>query len=731
MARKKKTQKTQLPTIAPPNPRENLAVKENGAHKFLRAIEAWREWVIALALIVVGFLAYQPAWHGGFIWDDQAHITRADLRNSDGLYRIWFEVGATQQYYPFLHSVFWVEHQLWGDHTFGYHLVNISLHLLASLLLVRFLKRLAIPGAWLAGAIFALHPVQVESVAWITELKNTLSAVFYLSAALAYLRFDLTHKRRWYAVAFVLFFLGLLSKTVVATLPGALLVVFWWQRGRLSWRRDVLPLIPFFLMGAVAGIFTAWVERKLIGADGIEFQISFVQRCLISGRVVWFYLGKLAWPAELIFMYPRWMIDPQVWWQYLFPLTAIFLLGYLWALRRRTRAPLAAVLIFGGTLFPVLGFFNVFPFVYSFVADHFQYLACLGVITLFSAGVALFLKRAEGWKRLAGQFGCVVVLAGLTILTWQQSRMYSDIDTLYLTTIKLNPDCWMANNNLGLLMADRGKMDEAIAYFRKALQIKPDYVHAHNNLGVRLAERGQYEEAISHYRQAIDRWPHYIEAHNNLGTALVATQKIDEAITHYEEALKMKADFAEGHFNLAEALRIRGDTNKAIEHDQEALRLNPNFAAAENGLGLAYAVRGQKDDAITHYRNALKINPDLAEAHNNLGSAMLERKQYSVAMDHFRKVLEAKPSDLVARNNLANAHSDLGQWNDAIAEFQKALQYHPESIEVWYNLGNSLSKSRKPNEGMPYLQKALELAKARNNAAMVEFIRNRMNEAGR
>ena len=359
--------------------------------------------------MIVVFLAYQPAWQGGLIWDDDAHVTKPELRSWHGLYRIWFDLGATQQYYPLLHSVFWIEHKLWGDAPLGYHLVNILLHAMAALMVAAVLRRLEVPGAYLAAAIFALHPVQVESVAWITELKNTLSAVFYLSAAMLYLRFDQERKKPFYAGALVLFVLGLLSKTVTATLPAALLVIFWWKRGKLSWRRDVLPLVPFFVLGAAAGLFTAWVERKLIGAEGAAFDLTFIDRFLIAGRVIWFYLGKLFWPANLIFIYPRWNIDQAVWWQYLFPAAALLLAAALWVLRRRWRGPLAGLLFFVGTLFPVLGFFNVFPFIYSFVADHFQYLASLGVIALVSAGIALLLKRCAFWPRIGGYVHVLVL----------------------------------------------------------------------------------------------------------------------------------------------------------------------------------------------------------------------------------------------------------------------------------------------------------------------------------
>ncbi len=341
----------------------------------------------------------------GLVWNDSDYVTRPELRSLHGLGRIWFDLGATEQYYPLLHSLFWIQSQLWGKRPLGHHLVNVLLHLTAVGLLYLILRKLKIPGALLAAGIFALHPVMVESVAWITEQKNTLSTVFYLGALLVYLDFDQTRRSSDYAISLVLFILAMASKTVTATLPAALLVIFWWQRGRLSWRRDVRPLAPWFALGISAGLFTAWVEFTYIGAEGAEFSLSGVQRLLIASRVPWFYAAKLLWPANLIFMYPRWDIDATAWWQWMFPLATVALLSALWHLRRRWRGPLAACLLFVGTLFPVLGFLNVYWFVFAFAADHLQYLASISLIVPAAAGVALAIGRLQArWAGLAMDF---------------------------------------------------------------------------------------------------------------------------------------------------------------------------------------------------------------------------------------------------------------------------------------------------------------------------------------
>ena len=414
--------------------------------------------LIFSALLIV----YFPALHGNTLWDDLGHLTRPDLQPLHGLWRIWTELGATQQYYPVLHSAFWIEHRLWEDAVGGYHLANISLHALAAFLLVVILRRLAIPGALLAGLIFAVHPVCVESVAWIAEQKNTLSAVFYLASALTYLQFDEKREGSRYWAAFALFVLAVLSKSVTATLPAALLVVFWWKRGRLGWRRDVSPLIPWFVVAAAGGAFTAWVERDVIGARGADFSLTLLQRCLLAGRALWFYLAKLLWPSNLIFIYPHWTIDASRWPQYVFPVGAIATAVCLWLLRGRTRAPLAGFLFFAGTLFPALGFVDAYPFRFSYVADHFQYLASLGVIVPIAAGLTLAAARQSGAARSLVRAGCVALVGILGVLTWRQSAIYRDAETLYRDTISRNPECWMAHVNLGTELADQKRLPEAI-----------------------------------------------------------------------------------------------------------------------------------------------------------------------------------------------------------------------------------------------------------------------------
>jgi protein O-mannosyl-transferase len=601
-----------------------------------------RDLAWGLLLAAATFLAYWPAWNGRPVWDDDAHMTKPELRSAAGLIRIWMQPGAAQQYYPLVHTVFWVEHRVFGDATPGYHALNIVLHVFSALLLVLILRKLGIPGkaAWLAGGIFALHPVMVESVAWITELKNTLSGVFFLSAALAYLTFDHKREKKQYIIALMLFFFGLLSKSVIVTLPVALLVVFWWKQGKIAWKRDVVPLLPFFAIGIVSGLFTVWMERRYAGAVGSEFNLAFIDRCLIAGRAVWFYLYKLLWPANLIFIYPRWHIDAAAAWQYLFPAAFLVAAALFWQMRHRSRTPLTVLVYFTATLFPALGFFNIYPFRYSFVADHFQYLASIGPITAAAAcivqGTGLLRERL---RRPLLPLLCCALLSILFLLSWRQSGMYSDAETLYRTTITRNDNCWMAHNNLGLPLAKMGQTDEAMAHYRKALELNPNYAEAHNNLGLLLAIMGRTDEAMAHFRKALELSPDYADAHYNTGILLSDMGRPGEAINHYLKTLEINPDYDEAHYNLGHLL----------------------------------AEMGRSDDAMAHYKQVLEINPCHANAHNNLGILLVQAGRTDEAIAHFQKTLEINPDDIGALRNLSVSLERKGQWTDAASVLKRAL----------------------------------------------------------
>lgn len=626
-------------------------------------------WLFALVIVVATLLVYEPAWFGKPLWDDNAHLTKPELRSLHGLGRIWFEPGATQQYYPLVHSLFWLEQRLWGNAPAGYHFLNILLHAGSALLLWRILQELKIPGAWLAAMIFALHPVQVESVAWISELKNTLSGVFYFGAALMYLKFNRDGRQKFYIASLALFLAGLLCKTVIATLPAALLVVLWWKNGRLSWKRDVLPLIPFFAAGAAMGMLTAWVERKyVIGNEAAAFGFTFTERFLIAGRALWFYLEKIIWPANLTFIYPRWNIGNGVWWLYLFPAGWCLFLGLLWMFRKRSRGPLASALFFTATLFPALGFVNVYPFIYSFVADHFQYLAITGPIVFFSAGMAWSIGKLG---RFAAGTISGLLLVALAILTWRQSGMYADAETLHRTTIARNPGCWMAYNDLGNVLLSRGEIDSAAQDYRKALELKPDYAKAENNLGEALFQKGRTVEAAGCFEKALQLRPDLAEAENNLGNVSFQDNRLNDAATHYKQAIKLRPDYPEALNNLGSVFYRQGHFDPAIAQYRRALEIWPDYAEALSNLGGALAASGRLGEAVRCFEKALAIQPNHLRAMNNLAwvfatspDASLRNGPRAVALAE-KAVQASKEKDPMILATLAAACAEAGQFERA------------------------------------------------------------------
>jgi Tfp pilus assembly protein PilF len=645
-----------------------------------------RQWLLAGAIIATLFVAYHPVWHAGFIWDDNGHVTRADLRPLHGLWRIWFEPGATQQYYPLLHSAFWLEYRLWGDSAACYHLLNIALHGAAAVLLFAVLRRLSLPGALLAAWAFALHPVCAESVAWISEEKNTLSAVFYFSAALAYLGFDSRREKGAYILATVLFAMALATKTVTATLPAALLVVLWWKRGRLSLRRDVAPLIPWFLLAGASGLVTAWVEGKFIGATGTAFVLGPLDRVAVAGRAIWFYLGKDLWPASLSFMYPHWDISSGGPAKFLYPILASGALAVLVALRGKSRGPLAAGLLFIGTLFPALGFINVYPFIYSYVADHFQYLALAGLMAAVAAALARGAARLPPETSRATLTFAVAIIGILGGMTTAQSRAYVDSETLWTATLARNPACWMAYQNLGGALLSKGRTADAIANFRKAIAINPMDHEALNELGVAQLQAGQLDDAEATLRQALEFAPYSSETHLNLGVVLLQNAKPDEAILHLRGVLEVDPSNARAMKTLAGALFQAGHVADAEAQFQAAIARDPDDAQAHSDYGAVLASDGRQDEAVAEYRRALDLNPRLVVALKNLGSALLRSRRPDEAAGFFRKAVEVDPDSAALHNDLGIALANSGHIGEAAAEFQRALQADPSYEQARRNL---------------------------------------------
>ncbi|MFQ5465020.1 MAG: tetratricopeptide repeat protein [Thermodesulfobacteriota bacterium] len=543
-------------------------------------------WLPFLLILACTFIAYIPAIGAGFIWDDEFHVfANPHMIGLDGLRRIWFTT-ESQQYYPLVYSSFWLEYQLWGANPMGYHVVNIFLHSLNSFFVYLIFRRLGVRGALAVALVFALHPVHVESVAWVSERKNVLSGLFYLAALGSYLRFDDGGGRGSYARSLVLFFCALLSKTVTSTLPPALIIIRW-MRGRAVRGTDLLRLVPFFAVGLVMGLVTVVWEVKFVGASGSEFALSTAERLLLPGRVVWFYISKLLWPAELTFIYERWNLDPGDPAAWLYPAALVAALLALYFLRGRIgRWAAGGLAYFVLTLLPALGFFNVYPFRYSFVADHFQYLASLGVIGVVVGYAAWGLGRlpAGAASRYVKTGVAAVVLVVLGSLSFSQERIYEGLEPLWRDTLEKNPAAWMAHTNLGNVLYYTGREDEAREHFFRAIELNPSYEVPYYNIGNDLTRRGFIDEANRYYRKSIEIRPGYGDAHYNLAGNLSSQGRFEEALFHYRKAAETDPGDADIRVNLGNALARLGRFAEASEQYEAALAIDPGSATAQRNI---------------------------------------------------------------------------------------------------------------------------------------------------
>jgi len=531
---------------------------------------------LGLLLILATVAAYWPVFSAGFIWDDDAYVTENSLLIApDGWFRIWFSAHAQSQYFPLVYSTLRLEYGFWGLNPLGYHVVNVAVHIGNALLIWALLRRLAVPGAWLAAAVFALHPVQVETVAWVTELKNTESTFFYLLAIFAWLRFCGGQGPWYYLLALALAALALFAKTTACTLPAALLLVLWVRSDPIGWRR-VAQTLPFLCLGVGMGLLSVWWEKHLGNyAPKLHLLGGPLDRLLIATHALWFYAGKVFWPVDLTFSYPRWEVNAADGWQYLWLAGCVAVGAALWGFRRRLDRRVAAALIFFvAALSPMLGFIPLYTFYFSYVADHYQYLACLGLVTLVTAGLTLAVGRWPVMRRW--QLPAVaLLLAFLGCLTWRQCNTYRTPEALWRDTLAKNPRSWMAHTNLGRLLARQNDFADAETHYRAALDIFAGEESIHYNYANLLARTGRLEDAATQYRETLKLAPDKAEAHNNLGILLNRQHLTDEAIAEYERAIANQPDYADAFYNLGNALWAQHRSEAAVAAYQHAVRLNP------------------------------------------------------------------------------------------------------------------------------------------------------------
>jgi protein O-mannosyl-transferase len=667
---------TDTRAITPVKRRRSPAAREQASTR--APANKTRSWLTKLApaaaLAAIVAVAYMPVSRAQLIWDDGENVTTNEtLRSWDGLRQMWLIPQSIQQYYPLMYTTYWVEYHLWGLDPLGYHLVNVALHAAASVLVWRLLVRLRVPGAWLAAVLFAVHPVAVESVAWVTERKNVLSLCLALSSMLAYFRFTLPEDapqnaampaRRWlwYGLAIVLFAMSLFAKTVVVTLPAVLLVIYWWQRGRLSWR-DAAPLVPFVLLSLILGLVTMWMETHHVGAQGDDWSLTFLERFLLAGRALWFYLGKLLWPRPLVFLYPRWQIDSHSWWQYLFPAAALLWPLALWLVRHKIgRGPLAAVLIYSGVLVPALGFFNIYFTRYAQVADHFQYHASVALFALVGAAAARVTAglRTDAYRIAATCMALVLIVLGT--LTYRQTFVYRDLVTLLSDIIDQNPQNWMPYANLAEHRDAEGRYDDAAQLLRTCIALCQDQgitgtrlFDVERKLGFVLMEAGQFDDANIQFAKALDLRPFDWRVLYGQGMALASLDRWSEAMLRFEKALSADPNYAEGHYGLALALRHQGDPDEAFDHFQKAVQLDPTDPLSHFELANMLALRGNLREAAGHYAQTVRSRPEHADAWHNLGVLTKDLGDPDKAIEYLREALRRNPANANTKISLDQA----------------------------------------------------------------------------
>lgn len=570
--------------------------------------------ILGLLLLIV----YAPALRGGFIWDDDVYVWNNPLLTApDGLRRIWFSLDSPSQYFPLTYTSFLFEHSLWGFDTLGYHLVNLALHFANAALVWWILEALQIPGAMLAAAIFALHPVQVESVAWITERKNVLSVFFSLLTVRAWIKtFDAPARdaQKLFIWALMFFALALSAKTTACTLPAALVVACWLRGQKIDVRR-VLQIAAFLFLGLAMGLLTVWWERHHQGAVGAEFHLASRETVILAGRALWFYTSKFFWPVNLMFSYPRWAIDSAGFLPWLWPASWVAAAGAAyWNWRRGRKAPACVLVFFAATLSPLLGFIPLYTFRYTYVADHYQYLALLAWAAVVGAVVA---RYARGNTRPVTLAICAV----LGLMTWHRANAFADSEALWNDVLAKNPDSWLAHDNLACALSDEGRYAEAKVLFDEALELAPQESRIHLNLGNLYARTSRYNEAVAQYEESLRLDPArdlakrgLARALSTLGRQASAAARYADAIDYDRRSLTYDEESAATHNNLGNALLHNKNLSEAVAEYERALALKPNFNEARFNLALAYENLGRKADAIRELQTIKAENPEFSAA---------------------------------------------------------------------------------------------------------------------
>ncbi len=677
--------------------------------------------LIGVCLAVLIAAVYWPVGHAGFInYDDNKYVT--ENPHVQGGFTVpavvWaFTANYAAYWLPLTWLSFALDYEWFGMNAGGYHAVNVLLHAADAVLLFLVLRRMT-GATWRSAcvaALFGVHPLHVESVAWIAERKDVLSGLFWLLALWEYVRYVERPTRGRYAVTVVWYAMGLMAKPTVITLPFVLLLLDYWPLGRTRWMPSVVghhaPLrfgelvrekIPFFALAAVSCVLTTRAQH---GGGAISSMERLPVGLRLANAVVSYvrYIEKAVWPSKLAVFYPYRVWPPSV----VFVAGAILVAVSAVVIRRARREPYLAVgwFWFLGTLVPAIGLVQVGG---QSMADRYVYLPMIGLTIMLCWSVPSHLLERWNRKAITG-VAAAAVLVACAVLSRAQVGYWKDSETLFRHALDVTRDNWLAHNHLGTTLERAGKVEEAIAHFEQAVRINPDYAEAHNNLGVALTDQGKVTEAIAHYQQALRLRPDYAEAYNNLGNALAQVGKLSDAIGQYEQALRIKPDFAEAHNDLGIALAQVGRLPEAMSHYEQALRLRPDYADVHYNLGLALANTGRLPEAMSQYEQALRLRPDYADVHCNLGNAFLQEGKLGDAIGHYEQALRIKPDFAEAHNDLGIALAQVGRLPEAMSHYEQALRLRPNYADAHFNLGIALGRSGRTEDAIAHFEQALRI----------------------
>jgi tetratricopeptide (TPR) repeat protein len=704
---KRSKKKRASPRNQPPKPK--LAPQLAASQEILPAPPSpirGRTLVQALVMVAATLWIYGPALHGAWLWDDDVLVTdNFSLRSLGGLGHIWFSSPLPD--WPLTSTMLWIEWHLWGNETLGYHLCSLALHICSGLLIWRVFNRLGLRLGWLGGLLFVIHPLAVESVAWISEIKNTLSLPFFLLSFDAWL--DAEEKKPSGYLRSILYFLAaMLAKTSTVMLPLVILLYCWWKRGRVT-RQEIKRVFPHFAVALVLGLVSVYFQNTKQDYDPVELG-GFVTRSIGAGTALFFYLEKFILPIELLPIYPKWSLDPPSLLQALtIPALAGLLLG-LWTQRKGWgRHALFGLGFFVLNLLPVLGLVKMQYLSISWVADHLVYLPIIGLIGLTVAGLGQIERQLPKFTR---PYAIGTVAGVMALLAWE-SRSYASLfvnqETLWTYTLQHNPQAWEAHGNLGAILMQTGRLPEAEQQFEEALKIKPDILQVHNNLGVVMAQTGRTAKAVEQFDLALKINPYDVEAHNNLGLAMAQTGRMADAIKQYELALKINPDYALARINLGKAFLKEGQADEATVQFEWALKIDPNLNEAYYNLGTILMQAGRLPEAEQQFEQALKRNLDNAEAHYNLGVALMMTGSVPEALEQFEQAVKLNPYDAVAHNDLGIALKQTGRIPEAVEQFEQALKINPNYAKAHYNLGIALVLTGRVAEAIEQFEQAIKI----------------------